>query len=60
MRFTNTRYIFTDTKMIPVKTQDVLAKFQTVHFIKFFKQWRQCATSYAKSHGEDFEKDKTG
>jgi len=51
---------FTDTKIIQVKTQDVLAKFQTVHFKKCFKQWCHCGTSYAKSHREYFEKDKTG
>jgi len=45
--------------MIQVKTQDVLAKFQTVHFIKCFKQWRHCGTYYAQSHAEYFENDKT-
>jgi len=45
--------------MIQVKTQDVLVKFQTVHFKECFKQWCHCGTSYAKSHTEYFEKDKT-
>ena len=46
---------FNDITMIQAKLQYALADFQTVHFMKCFKQWHSCWANCLHSQEDFFE-----